>query len=147
MARGRKAKPNEQKLVSGSKHANKDAIQFEKVTNIEPPEWVTRVAREMWERVCPILCQHKILSSTDIHNLEVFCSAYGVFRDADIEVAREGLTVMGSQGGLVKNPALTAKNEAARQMATFGALLGLDPSSRGRFINPEGSGGNSFEGF
>ncbi|MCP4597785.1 phage terminase small subunit P27 family [Neptuniibacter sp.] len=148
MARGRKPKPNEQKLLSGSKHANNQAIEFEKITNIDPPEWITGLAEEMWLRVCPVLCEHKILSGTDIHNLEVFCSAYGVFREADIEVAKEGLTVMGSQGGYVKNPALTAKNEAARQMATFGALLGLDPASRGRFINPDGSGGgNEFHGF
>jgi len=145
---GRKPKPNEQKLLSGSKHANHDAVEFEKVTNVSPPEWITGLAREMWERVCPDLCAKRILAATDLHNLEVFCSAYGTFREADLEVAENGLVVEGATGGPVKNPALTAKNEAARQMSTFGALLGLDPSSRGRIMGPNKAGeGNEFGEF
>ena len=51
-------------------------------------------------------------------------------------------------GKKYKNPAMTAANEAMKQMASFGSLLGLDPSSRQRLIggNKEQKG-NRFADF
>ncbi|MCW0136121.1 P27 family phage terminase small subunit [Escherichia coli] len=49
---------------------------------------------------------------------------------------RVGITVEVRRGQR-KTPALTAANEAARQMVTFGSLLGLDPASRQRLITPK----------
>ncbi|WP_165946466.1 phage terminase small subunit P27 family [Pseudomonas aeruginosa] len=56
------------------------------------------------------------------------------WRMAEEEVQSSGITVTSAQGSPMKNPALTAANEAMRQMVTFGSLLGLDPSSRTRLI-------------
>ncbi len=63
------------------------------------------------------------------------------------EVQLNGIVVAGAQGGPVKNPALTAMNEAARQMTMFGALLGLDPASRNRITGTgQKKKGNAFAG-
>ena len=72
----------------------------------------------------------QVLEPTDLHNVEAFCAAYGRWRIAEREVAQNGITVPSPMGGLVKNPAVTVINEALRQMAMFGALLGLDQAGR-----------------
>ena len=136
---GRKRKPNEQKVLSGSKHANLNTIDFDKVTNIDPPEWMEGEALKKWLQICPELCKKKILAVTDIQNLEVYCSAYGDWHAAREEVENRGVLIGTVTGDLKKNPAVTAKTEAARVMSSYGAMLGLDPSSRGRLVGVTGS--------
>ncbi|CAG9197051.1 TPA: phage terminase small subunit P27 family [Burkholderia vietnamiensis] len=145
---GRRPKPVARKEAAGNpgkRQLNTQEPDFGLVTNIEPPEWLDPQAVEMWERVAPLLCKQKILQFTDLHNVEIFCAAYGNWRRAQEQLAREGPVVMGAQGGPVKNPAATVVKEAAGQMATFGAMLGLDPSSRQRLIGPKKqNAGNPF---
>ncbi len=145
---GRRPKPVARKEAAGNpgkRQLNTQEPDFGLVTNIEPPEWLDSVAVEMWERVAPLLCKQKILQFTDLHNVEIFCAAYGNWRRAQEQLAREGSVVAGAQGGPVKNPAATVVKEAAGQMATFGAMLGLDPSSRQRLLGPKKqNAGNPF---
>lgn len=135
--RGRKAKPTARKKAAGNpgKRALNDAEpDFGLVTNVDPPEWITGYARDMWLRVAPLLCRQKVLQATDLHNVEAFCVAYKNWRMAELHVSENGIVVEGATGGPIKNPALTVVNESARQFATFGAMLGLDPGSRARLI-------------
>ncbi|RQU96647.1 phage terminase small subunit P27 family [Burkholderia cenocepacia] len=145
---GRRPKPVARKEAAGNpgkRQLNTQEPDFGLVTNIEPPEWLDDAAVDMWERVAPLLCKQKILQFTDLHNVEIFCAAYGNWRRAQEQLAKEGPVVMGAQGGPVKNPAATVVKEAAGQMATFGAMLGLDPSSRQRLIGPKKkNSGNPF---
>ncbi len=138
---GRKPKPVERKIAAGNpgkRALNKAAPKFDAVTNIDPPEWLGEgPARDLWQHLAPLLCAQQVLQATDIQNLEFYCAAYGRFREAERHIAEHGITVDGAQGGMVKNPAATIINEATRQMATFGALLGLDPSSRQRLLGPK----------
>lgn len=132
---GRRPKPVAKKQLAGNpgkRKLNKDEPDFDLVTNIECPDWMGTYGAQLWATVAPELCREKVLAATDIQNLEVYCAAYDQFRLASDEITRNGIVVPGAQGGVVKNPALTAKNEAVRQMATYGGMLGLDPSSRQR---------------
>jgi P27 family predicted phage terminase small subunit len=141
---GRRAKPVAKKELAGNpgkRQLNKEEPDFGRVTNVDPPEYLCPHATEMWERVAPLLCKQKILQFTDLHNLEVFCSAYGSWRTAQKELIDNGPVVSGAQGGSVKNPAATVVKESASIMATFGAVLGLDPSSRQKLVG--GSKGKS----
>lgn len=134
---GRKSKPTALKIAEGNpggRKLNDREPDFGQVTNIEPPFWIDGDAADMWGRVVPLLCDAKVLSPTDLHNIEVFCSAYGNWRTAQAQLTKEGPVVMGAQGGPVKNPAATVVKESAGMIATFGALLGLDPSSRVRLM-------------
>lgn len=145
---GRKPKPTARKALAGNpgkRALNKNEPDFGLVTNILAPDWLAGHARDLWEHLAPLLCKQHIVQATDIQNLEVYCAAYGQFRAAEDELARNGVVVTGAQGGPVKNPAATAKNEAVKQMATYGAMLGLDPSSRQRLLGPKKKGeGNPF---
>ncbi|SFM63881.1 phage terminase small subunit P27 family [Rugamonas rubra] len=139
--RGRKPKPTARKKAAGNpgkRAINNDEPDFGLVTNIDPPEWIVGEARDMWMRVAPPLLMQKVLQVTDLHNVEAFCMAYGNWRASAAHIAENGIVVEGATGGPIKNPALTALAEAAKQMVTFGAMLGLDPASRQRLVG----GGN-----
>lgn len=137
---GRRPKPTELKKLGGNagkRALNKSEPAFTPITGVEPPEWLDEIASTMWKLSAKELCAQRILCATDLHNLELFCIAYSNFRSAQEHVAAHGIVITGATGGPVKNPALTAVNEAGRQMATFGGMLGLDPGSRQRL-----TGGN-----
>lgn len=146
--RGRKARPNAQKQLTRSKHINKNAVEFDLITNAEPPIWLAPLAVEMWGKVCPHLCEQKILTVTDLHNLEAFCNSYATWREAAEHLRLNGSVVEGATGGPIKNPAATVVNESLRQMLMFGANLGLDPASHGRLsgVKP-GNDSNPFSDF
>jgi len=132
---GRRPKPVAKKELAGNpgkRKLNLDEPDFALVRTVECPEWMGEYGRLLWDTVVPQLCAEKVLAATDVQNLEVYCAAYDQFREAEKHIAEHGLVVPGAQGGMVKNPAATAKNEAVKQMATYGGMLGLDPSSRQR---------------
>jgi P27 family predicted phage terminase small subunit len=142
MTRGRKAKPTNLKLIQGNPGKRKlndaepsvDALQEVPAA----PGWLSERGMEAWDHLASWLVGSKILTATDLHNLEAFCSAYGRWRDAEELYAKEGAVVTGATGGPVKNPAATVINESLKQMAMFGSALGLDPASRVRLAVPGG---------
>lgn len=140
---GRRPKPTAQKALAGNpgkRALNKSEPDFSLVTNIDPPDWLSENARRVWLMIVPQLCSAHVLALTDLHNVEAFCTAYGNWRLAQDSVQEFGVVVTSAQGSPIKNPALTAANEAMRQMVTFGSMLGLDPASRTKII-----GGNKPE--
>ncbi|MEE8057420.1 MAG: phage terminase small subunit P27 family [Pseudomonadales bacterium] len=146
---GDKKKPNKKKELTGSKHYNPNAIEFDTVLNaVDLPRHLKGLARKMWGTVCPQLCKQKVLAVTDLHNLEAFCLAYSRWRQAEKIIDAVGIVVEGATGGPIKNPACTVASEERNQFNKFGGNLGLDPASRGRLIGPQGSGNkNPFSDF
>jgi P27 family predicted phage terminase small subunit len=136
--RGRKPKPTAKKELAGNpgkRALNKSEPKFSEITkDIDPPEWMSELAATMWKMVVPELLREHVIALTDLHNVEAFCTAYSKWRMAEKSVQDFGIVVQSSQGSPMKNPALTAANEAMRQMVTFGSMLGLDPASRTRLI-------------
>jgi len=135
--RGRKPKPTAKKMLAGNpgkRALNKAEPEFSKITNVDPPEWLSDRAAQMWRMVVPELLRENVVAITDLHNVEAFCVAYDNWRMAQESVKQHGIVVAGAQGGPIKNPALTAANETMRQIVTFGSMLGLDPASRTRLI-------------
>lgn len=132
---GRRPKPTAQKQLAGNpgkRALNTAEPDFSAVTRVEPPEWMQPLAIQMWENVLPELLAQRIVCITDLHNVEAFCTAYANWRAAQQLVVEHGPLMTSAMGSPMKNPALTAAKEAMAQMVTFGALLGLDPSSRSR---------------
>ena len=137
---GRKPKPTAQKRAAGNpgKRALNDAEPEFGALLIAPtsPDWMGDYAREMWDKLAPELIDAQVLTLTDLHVLEGFCSAYGRWREAEEDVTRNGIIIKSIMGPK-KNPACTVANEAMRQMTSYGSVLGLDPSSRSRLIVPK----------
>lgn len=141
MARGRPPKPTALKLIQGNagkrklntKEPSPDALAVVP----DPPEWFGAIAVAAWQQVAPWLIEAKILTGTDLHNLEAFCMAYQRWREAQDDITKNGIIVMGAKQE-IKNPACTVANETMRQMATFGSALGLDPAARAR-LKPGGA--------
>ena len=137
--RGRRPKPTQQKIAAGNpgkRPLNENEPQFTKLTGIEAPAWLDGHALTMWETIMPELLAAQILTVPDIASVEAYCMAYKMWRKAEECVEELGITVRTVQGGTAKNPAVTVINEAKKQMMQFGALLGLDPSSRTRLRGP-----------
>lgn len=133
--KGRKPKPTALKRLqgnSGKRKLNDNEPVFGEIVDIKPPDWLEALAVAMWQTVMPELLANKILTVADIHNVEAFCMAYARWRQAEREITRLGVLIMDDNGRYSKNPAFTVVNETKKQMATFGGLLGLDPSSRSR---------------
>lgn len=134
---GRRAKPTARKELAGNpgkRALNKDEPAFTPIKGVSPPEWFDEYASTMWIMAAKELCAQQVLCATDLHNLEMFCVAYSTARKSQAHVATHGVVMVGATGGPVKNPALTALNEAMKQLASFGGMLGLDPSSRARLV-------------
>lgn len=108
---------------------------FDNVFDIDVPFHLEHMdqAVTMWKSIIPELLKRKILKLTDMHNVEMFCMAYHNLREAQHEVVLYGITIQ-TESGRVKNPALTVVNEASKQIAQFGSMLGLDPASRTRLM-------------
>lgn len=140
MARGRPPKPTALKLVQGNpgkRKIDKAQVSPDALSDVpEPPEWFGEIAVAAWQQVAPWLIEAKILTATDLHNLEAFCMAYQRWREAQADITKNGIIVKGAKQE-IKNPACTVANETMRQMATFGSALGLDPAARSR-LKPGG---------
>lgn len=145
---GRRPKPVAVKQLAGNpgkRQLNTEEPDFSLVSNINCPFWMGDYGKELWDTIVPELCREKVLAATDVQNLEVYCTAYQQFREASDDIKKNGIVVAGAQGSPIKNPAVTARNEAVRQMSTFGGMLGLDPSSRQRLTGAKTEGeGNPF---
>lgn len=145
--RGRKPKPTARKIAAGTRkdRVNPMEPRYDSIQNIDPPEWLQGPGRALWELLAPQLCKQRVLKMTDVQNLEAYCAAYGRFREGEDAIKQYGAIVKDDGGRLFKNPATTVINEAVRQMATLGSMLGLDPASRQRLTGPEpADGGNPF---
>lgn len=139
---GRKSKPTNLKVLQGNagkRSLNKNEPKADQLKKIPtPPQWLTGYARDAWEHHAPWLYSSKILTHSDLTVFESYCDAYGTWRKACEELNKYGLVIEGANGGPMKNPAATVKNEAFRQMTVAGSSLGLDPSSRTRLATPNG---------
>ena len=133
--RGRKPVPTRLRKLAGNPGGhpmNENEPKFSELTNVAPPKWLGPLALNMWDTVMPELLANKILTVPDLHNVEAFCMSYQRWREAEELVNRDGLVIETTHGDGKKHPALTIINEAKTQMMKYGALLGLDPSSRTR---------------
>ena len=140
--KGRKPKPTAQKELAGNpgkRKLNKDEPQFDAVADVAAPEHLHdfKYAAEQWDTLAPQLCIRGVMTVADLWNLEAFCLAYSVYRTSMAE-ANGQPTIMQENGTMKKHPALSAANEALRQMQSAGAVLGIDPANRSRIIAPNG---------
>jgi len=54
------------------------------------PRYLDKVAKEEWKSIVPLLDKMGILSTIDRTALEIYCAAYSRYRQAEIELQKNG---------------------------------------------------------
>jgi len=98
----------------------------------KPPSYLDEIAIVQWKIKAKQMAERDDLTLADWGNLELFCVNYSMYRKAVSDLARRGFSIINSQGGESRNPALSAKSDAEKIMIKMSALLGFDPVSRRR---------------
>jgi P27 family predicted phage terminase small subunit len=98
----------------------------------EPPDHLSKIAKEEWATVAPALFNCGILSLIDRAALGAYCQAYGRWVMAETELAKVEFVRETSKGTLVQSPLVGIANKAAVDMVRFAGEFGMTPSSRTR---------------
>ena len=97
----------------------------------------SRIAREQWNRLVPILLELKVLTTADGPSLGGLCTAFSQLVMAENAIQKYGLMVadLERSTGVATvrvNPAVRIKSDALRHLRAFCSLFGLDPASRSK---------------
>ncbi|MFJ3705042.1 MULTISPECIES: phage terminase small subunit P27 family [unclassified Streptomyces] len=138
--RGQAPKPTALRVLHGDR---KDRINTNEPMPaelaIEPPDWLSEAAAEVWDQLADDLVAKGVLTAWDTEAYANWCDAVTRRRDAAEHVAQEGavveLPVFNKNGDLTghrhgKNPWLLALDAADAQVQRYGARFGLTPSDR-----------------
>lgn len=94
------------------------------------PDFLDDIAKTQWKARIKQLSERGDIKPEDLTNLELYCVNYSLFRSAVADIAKNGFSIVNSQGTLSRNPALSAKADAEKVMIKMSSLLGFDPVSR-----------------
>ena len=115
----------------------------------ETPAPVCTATEEPTHSHVPVLNAQSSVNRIDANLVEMYCSQYGIYRDAYQSIQKDGIqspiykTVQNSMGdkigtdfvGFKRNPATTIYNDALKQLTAVGSELGLSPKSRADLMN------------
>ena len=133
MARpGRKPTPNHIKKLRGGdpRNINENAPEFESEAP-DPPEWLPKEARQMWEHIAPQLEEKGLLAAVDAAAFELALTHYAFAVEAAKKLKEEGVVVDGARAEK-KNPAHQILRDNSNAFRQYLAGFGLSPSSRSR---------------
>lgn len=103
---------------------------------LRAPDWLQGEARLLFQRIVRDMADTELYTNVEVQPLAIYCDAVEKHRVASEEVERDGPTIAGARGGLVQHPAVLAATKYAQIIARYGAMLGLDPSSRASLAIP-----------
>ncbi|MFE1539468.1 phage terminase small subunit P27 family [Streptomyces microflavus] len=145
--RGRAGKPTALRVLHGDRkdRINTDEPQPSEL-EIEPPEWLSEDAVQVWEQLAEDLIVKGVLTAWDTEAYANWCDAVVRRRDAAEHIADEGavieMPVFNKNGDISghrqgKNPWLLALDAADAQVQRYGARFGLTPSDRSQLKIPQ----------
>ena len=147
MTRGRKPKPTNLKVVSGTdrKDRTNEAEPKPDLALPSPPTHLSDDAKVEWGRVCDDLYRLGILSELDRAALAAYCQAYGRWVQAERALAKmaerdqatHGMIIKTQSGNAIQNPLVGAANKAMADMMRYAAEFGMTPSARSRISAEE----------
>jgi P27 family predicted phage terminase small subunit len=120
------------KLLDGSHREDRDGRPLATAAGLPvKPGWLDEVASKVWDQTVGELSQiDGLLSPLDMPMLAIYCSAWSLFHKAREQLEREGLTIKGREGALVKHPAVVVKKQAVDMITSIAGKFGLTPASR-----------------
>jgi P27 family predicted phage terminase small subunit len=105
-----------------------------KVATPDRPKWLTPYGRAIWNQVVKELEPLGLLSKADQVTLAGFCDAATFAKKARDEVVKDGVTMFGQHGELVRHPAYVVWQQSMAKVESLGRVLALNPSARLRLL-------------
>lgn len=134
MTVGRKPTPTALKLVKGNpgKRAlpKKEAVIA--LSEPTPPSFLSDDAKVEWGRVCSVLFAVGLMTELDRAALAAYCASYGLWAQAERELALKTLTIETSNGNAIQNALVGIANKAKADVVRYAAEFGMTPSARAR---------------
>ena len=107
----------------------------------KPPDSLDRVGKNEWVRMSSLMWKTGHLTKLDRAALELYCSAYSIWRDAILQLQENGLVIKAQSGFPIQSPYLPIVNKQQAIMKALLAELWGTPSSRaGAKIEPPKKG-------
>ena len=135
--KGRKQKPIELKILQGNPGKRKiptDIPKAEYPESYEAPECLDTEESVKWHEMVAIIKPTGILTKADVDILAMYCKAWVGFIKWDEQAKQTPMNVHTDADGNVRNgqrsAAVIMRNDYAIQVRSYGAELGLSPSSR-----------------
>ena len=108
------------------------------------PSWLSPFGARVWNRVVTELEPFGLLSVVDRDTLAGYCDAASFAREARDQIRRDGLTVRGQNGEIVRHPSFMIWRQSLALVESLGTKLALNPSARLRMLAelPDDDGGD-----
>jgi P27 family predicted phage terminase small subunit len=97
---------------------------------MECPQWLHAEAKSLWERIVPQLEAAGLIDQVDQTGLEMLCQLYAGWRQAERQLADDGLLVE-VKDTLRLNPLARYADNCQKQMRSLMQQFGLTPRARG----------------
>ena len=120
----------------------------------DPPNYLGKVASEVWRKIVPFLEDTEKVERIDTFLVETYCTNYEIYKKAYEDVKENGIQteikkliqaqgsgeILGEQSmGFKKNPAVATMKDAAETLNKIGIQLGLTPKGRAELAEIAGS--------
>jgi P27 family predicted phage terminase small subunit len=129
-------------MLQGTFRADRHAtprLVYPPPTVTAPPKYLTKVARQEWNRVAPLLLDAGLLTEADLGTLAAYCTAFAGWRECAALIAEQGQIVQvesstrtGRTTKPIRNPAVTLMLDYQRAMLAAAAKFGFSPYDRER---------------
>jgi len=145
---GRKPKPYLQAVREGNPGQRKLDPGMILSGQLAEPDWsellpgpremlrARRVARELWQRLAPVLARSAGLSGEMAETLTDYCVTWARIDQGERALSRDGVVGPGIMGGLVKNPWTTVLHQYRAHARSLTGELGLTPAAARRITAP-----------
>ncbi|WP_461241140.1 phage terminase small subunit P27 family [Paucilactobacillus sp. N302-9] len=112
-----------------------------------PPQHLDNRARELWRILVPELAKLGTIKQLDRVTLEVYCTTYSVYRNAEEQIKKYGTYLVDEYGTpFKKSPQIMVITDCARTLKSLGADLGLSFDARsGQITEKDSSQGTKTE--
>lgn len=132
--RGPPPQPTKLKLLKGNPGKRKlnEAEPEPEVKAPSCPEWLTKAAKEEWDRVMPELLKLGLMSELDRAALAGYCQSYANWRQAQSRIRRFGMTFTTEKGYEGVRPEVAIAQRERHLMRQFAMEFGFTPSARSR---------------
>jgi P27 family predicted phage terminase small subunit len=144
--RGRTPKATKLRQLEGNpgkRKINKEEPQ--PTGTLAKPDFVTGPAAQEWDRAVGAM-PDGLYTAADAPVLAVYSVAWVLFRNALAQVAREGMTAIGSTGQKVTHPSLATLAKQAEIILRASDRLGMSPSARTRLTVGDDAPAGKFDG-